>query len=96
MNRPRSSRQHYDVFRRDYAQGTLDDKIAGADKQPAKPERDNKRRDYLKDHLRWLWPERLERADVRICGIDAHRAAGWKHERGVNDHGVDAFVPRCA
>ncbi len=32
MSRPRSSRQRYDVFRHDYAQGTLDDKIAGAEK----------------------------------------------------------------
>jgi ATP-binding cassette subfamily B protein len=57
MNRPRSSRQHYDAFRRDYGAGTLDDKIAAADKQ-ARPERGGKRRDYLKDYFRWLWPER--------------------------------------
>jgi ATP-binding cassette, subfamily B, bacterial len=58
MNRPRTSRQHYDVFRRDYREGTLDDQVAGAGKPLAKPERASKRRDYLKDYLRWLWPER--------------------------------------
>ena len=36
MSRPRTSRQHYDVFRRDYREGTLDDKIAGAGQKPAK------------------------------------------------------------
>ena len=71
MNRPRSSRQHYDVFRRDYSQGTLDDKVAGADKQAAKPERGNKRRDYLKDYLRWLWPERWAVAAVFSLAIFA-------------------------
>ena len=55
MNRPRSSRQHYNVFRRNYAARTLDDAIAGT---PAKPARGTKRREYLKDYLRWLWPER--------------------------------------
>jgi ATP-binding cassette subfamily B protein/subfamily B ATP-binding cassette protein MsbA len=59
MTRPRSSRQHYDVFRRDYQTGTLDDKTAGADKPTAKPQSGTKgRREYLKDYLRWLWPER--------------------------------------
>ena len=55
MNRPRSSRQHYNVFRRDYAARSLDDATAGT---PAKPARSTKRREYLKDYLRWLWPER--------------------------------------
>ncbi len=58
MNRPRTSRQHYDVFRRDYREGTLDDKLAGAAQQPARPKRGTKRREYLHDYLRWLWPER--------------------------------------
>ena len=69
MNRPRTSRQHYDAFRRDYREGTLDDKIAGADKQPAKPERGSKRRDYLKDYLRWLWPERWAVAVIFVLAI---------------------------
>ena len=71
MNRPRSSRQHYDVFRRDYRQGTLDDQIAATEKQPAKPDRASKRRDYLKDYLRWLWPERWAVAAVFLLAIAA-------------------------
>ena len=69
MNRPRSSRQHYDVFRRDYREGTLDDKLAGAEKQPANPARGSKRRDYLKDYLRWLWPERWAVGVVFLLAI---------------------------
>src|SRR5688572_3601405 len=58
MSRPRSSRQHYDVFRRDYRDGTLDDKAAGAETLPAARKRNATRRDYLRDYFRWLWPER--------------------------------------
>lgn len=72
MQRPRSSRQHYDVFRRDYRAGTLDDKIAGADKPAGKPQRAQKqRRDYLKDYLRWLWPERWAVAAIFALSIAA-------------------------
>ena len=71
MNRPRSSRQHYDVFRRDYAEGTLDDKIAGVDKQPAKATAVKARREYLKDYLRWLWPERWTIGAVFVLAIVA-------------------------
>ena len=67
MNRPRSSRQHYDAFRRDYTQGTLDDAIAGA--TSAKPARGAKRRDYLNDYLRWLWPERYAVAVIFALAI---------------------------
>jgi ATP-binding cassette subfamily B protein/subfamily B ATP-binding cassette protein MsbA len=68
MNRPRSSRQHYEAFRGDYRAGTLDEKIAGAD-APAILERSSKRRDYLKDYLRWLWPERWAVAAVFLLAI---------------------------
>ncbi len=57
MNRPRSSRQHYDLFRRDYAQGTLDDKPAGTETLPATARPKATRRDYARDYFRW-WPER--------------------------------------
>jgi ATP-binding cassette subfamily B protein/subfamily B ATP-binding cassette protein MsbA len=70
MSRPRSSRQHYDVFRRDYREGALDDKIAGTEK-PAKAERGSKRRDYLNDYFRWLWPERWAVAAVFLLAIAA-------------------------
>jgi ATP-binding cassette subfamily B protein/subfamily B ATP-binding cassette protein MsbA len=70
MPRPRSSRQHYDVFRRDYREGTLDDKIANVDK-PAKTPVTKSRREYLKDYLRWLWPERWAVAAVFVLAIAA-------------------------
>jgi ATP-binding cassette subfamily B protein/subfamily B ATP-binding cassette protein MsbA len=70
MARPRSSRQHYDVFRRDYRAGTLDDKTAGGNRQTAKPQRGGKsRRDYLRDYLRWLWPERGAVAVIFVLAI---------------------------
>src|SRR5687768_10279103 len=71
MSRPRSSRQHYDVFRRDYRDGTLDDKIAGIVKQPAKTPAAKARREYLKDYLRWLWPERWAVAVIFVLSIVA-------------------------
>jgi ATP-binding cassette, subfamily B, bacterial len=70
MTRPRSSRQHYDAFRRDYRAGALDDKLAGAE-APGKPRRSGKRRDYLRDYLRWLWPERWAVAAVFVLAIAA-------------------------
>ncbi len=69
MTRPRTSRQHYDAFRRDYREGTLDDKLAGADQKPATPKRGTKRREYLKDYLRWLWPERWAVAAIFVLAI---------------------------
>ena len=67
MNRPRSSRQHYDVFRKHYRERTLDDVTPGA--TPAKPGPGAKRRDYLKDYLRWLWPERWAVAGIFVLAI---------------------------
>jgi ATP-binding cassette subfamily B protein/subfamily B ATP-binding cassette protein MsbA len=69
MNRPRSSRQHYDAFRKHYREGTLDDVTPGT--TPAKPATGSKRRDYLKDYLRWLWPERWAVAAVFVLAIIA-------------------------
>jgi len=71
MPRPRSSRQHYDVFRRDYREGTLDDKVAGVGNQPAKKPAVKPRREYLKDYLGWLWPERWAVAAVFLLAIAA-------------------------
>jgi hypothetical protein len=70
MSRRRTSRQHYDVFRRDYAEGTLDDKIAGVGQQPAKKPAAKARREYLKDYLGWLWPEQW--AVAVICAVLPH------------------------
>jgi len=69
LNRPRTSRQHYDVFRRDYREGTLDDKIAGIGQQPAKTPRAKARREYLEDYLGWLWPHRWAVAAIFVLAI---------------------------
>ena len=72
MTRPRSSRQHYDVFRRDYRDGALDDKIAAAGKHWVVPLAGAKgRRDYLKDYFRWLWPERSAVGAIFVLSIAA-------------------------
>ncbi len=72
MNRPSSSRQHYDVFRRNYREGTLDDKVEGSKQQVAKPQGAGKpRREYLQDYLRWLWPERWAVAAVFLLASGA-------------------------
>jgi ATP-binding cassette subfamily B protein/subfamily B ATP-binding cassette protein MsbA len=61
MNRLRSSRQRYLSFVKDYKQRRLDD-AAEAGAPPAGPESRSKpggkRREYLREYLRWLWPHR--------------------------------------
>ena len=65
---PRSSRKRYRLFVQDYKHGRLDE---AAEKDPArrpgaappgtpKPDevRRGKRREYLREYLRWLWPHR--------------------------------------
>ena len=57
MNRPRSSRQRYRSFVKDYHQRRLDD--SGESKAgPSTKEARGKRRRYLREYLRWLWPHR--------------------------------------
>jgi len=61
MNRARSSRQRYLSFVEDYRHRRLDD--VGSSPQPetkeAKPKLSAKRREYLREYLRWLWPHRF-------------------------------------
>jgi ATP-binding cassette, subfamily B, bacterial len=58
MNHPRSSRKRYLSFVEDYHHRRLDDPAeAGAAETPGKPRR--KRREYLREYLRWLWPYRF-------------------------------------
>jgi hypothetical protein len=58
---PRSSRQRYRDFRRDYRQRRLEEPDEAGGEAPA-PEsrhlRRGKRREYLREYLRWLWPHR--------------------------------------
>jgi ATP-binding cassette subfamily B protein/subfamily B ATP-binding cassette protein MsbA len=78
--RARSSRARYRTFVRDYRERRLDD--AQADKGPgedeaakadAQPERPRlmrgKRREYLRDYLRWLWPHRFALATVFLLAL---------------------------
>jgi ATP-binding cassette subfamily B protein/subfamily B ATP-binding cassette protein MsbA len=70
---PRSSHHRYRGFVRDYKRGTLDDSEDGKDQKPhngsakavedasglkSKPERKAKRRQYVREYLRWLKPHR--------------------------------------
>ena len=67
MNRPRSSRQHYEVFRKHYRERSLDE-IATAGETP-KPKPGTKRREYLHDYFRWLWPHRWAVAVIFLLAI---------------------------
>ena len=74
MPRARSSRQHYDAFRKDYAGGTLDaaaDAAAGAKAAAQADERTKRarRRAYLRDYLRWLWPHRFAIAAIALLAL---------------------------
>jgi ATP-binding cassette subfamily B protein len=88
-NRPRSSRQRYLVFRQDYRQRRLDELVdtggvrkdpdqtapageAAAD-PPAPAPLGGKRREYLREYLRWLWPHRYA---VGVVFLFALTAAG--------------------
>jgi ATP-binding cassette subfamily B protein/subfamily B ATP-binding cassette protein MsbA len=67
---PRSSRQRYRTFVEDYRHRRLDDEVEARDRRPglAAPEVERppeptskkkaKRREYMRDYFRWLWPYR--------------------------------------
>jgi ATP-binding cassette, subfamily B, bacterial len=72
MGRPRSSRQRYRGFVEDYKARRLDDAADGdgngaPPEQPKKPS--GKRREYLRDYLRWLWPHRYATAAVFLLAL---------------------------
>src|SRR6478736_3895860 len=73
MPQPRSSRRRYLQFVDDYRQQKLDaredPKAAGDAGAPAKP--GARRREYLKDYLRWLWPHRYATAMVFFFALVA-------------------------
>jgi ATP-binding cassette subfamily B protein len=85
MSRPRSSRQRYLDFVRDYRQKRLDE-IADADGQkklesksgkegedqpgPESKRPDKaKRREYLREYVRWLWPHRFAFGGVFVLAL---------------------------
>jgi ATP-binding cassette subfamily B protein/subfamily B ATP-binding cassette protein MsbA len=64
MSRPRPSREHYRGFVQDYKQRRLEDP---QETQPGSASTSligGKRREYLGDYLRWLWPHRYELGSV--------------------------------
>jgi ATP-binding cassette subfamily B protein/subfamily B ATP-binding cassette protein MsbA len=66
MGRPRSSRQRYKAFVRDYQQRRLDDaEPAGEERKPGR----GKRREYLRDYLKWLGPYRYAVAAVFLLAL---------------------------
>jgi ATP-binding cassette, subfamily B, bacterial len=66
MSYPRSSRQRYRRFLQDYRERRLDDSADGGDGSTSEPRRlpRGKRREYLRDYVRWLWPHRYATAGV--------------------------------
>src|SRR5688572_21578267 len=83
-NPPRSSRQRYRGFVQDYRQRRLDDALENDGKPkraddvlaPATPatddsERKVKRRKYMREYLRWLWPHRFPVAGVFFLALIA-------------------------
>ena len=67
QDNPRSSRQRYLRFLKDYKERKLDDALEPEeattppeDKRPAPAQR----REYMRDYLRWLWPHRYATAAV--------------------------------
>jgi ATP-binding cassette subfamily B protein/subfamily B ATP-binding cassette protein MsbA len=83
LDRPRSSRQRYRGFVQDYKHRRLDDAAdAGKDGKPlsaAKADEDappetqseprGKRREYLREYLRWLWPHRYAVATLFLFAV---------------------------
>jgi len=81
-NHPRSSRQRYRLFVRDYKEERLDDPAeSGKDQKPQagaagsvedasdRPLRRSKRRQYAREYLGWLRPHRLTVGAVFLCAL---------------------------
>ena len=72
MSHPQPSRRRYRAFVQDYKQRRLDDGTEPGKESPpsASPMPwSGKRRDYLRDYLRWLWPHRFELAGVFVLAL---------------------------
>ena len=72
MSQPRSSRRRYQTFRKDYRARKLDD-AAEAGEDSSAPQasrvRRGKRREYLREYLRWLWPHRYSVGAVFVFAL---------------------------
>ncbi|HQR06840.1 MAG TPA: ABC transporter ATP-binding protein [Gemmatales bacterium] len=84
VSHPRSSRQRYRQFVKDYQSKRLDEATeadktkkpeekapveTGLSKEDAKKERKGKRREYLREYFRWLWPHRYAVAIVFVFAL---------------------------
>jgi len=84
MNPPRSSRRRYRTFREDYRKQRLDDLIEAGDELVKPPGGDvapavavsglqrligGRRREYLREYLRWLWPHRYRVGAVFLLAL---------------------------
>ncbi len=70
MNRPRSSRQRYLSFVKDYRQRRLDDAAEpGAEAPESRSKPRGKRREALREYVRWLWPYRYPAAAFFLLAL---------------------------
>ena len=70
MSRRHPSRERYRTFVEDYKHGRLQDPAdLSPDAQPSKPLVSGRRREYLRDYLRWLWPHRYAVAGFFVLAL---------------------------
>ena len=77
MKRPESSRRRYLGFVGDYKAGKLEDpadqpvdsQTATEPKAPAKGLLSGRRKEYLRDYIRWLWPHRFALAGFFVLAL---------------------------
>jgi ATP-binding cassette, subfamily B, bacterial len=69
---PRTSRQRYRAFVDDYRHRRLDDRVDSADdplELESREVRKGRRREYLREYARWLWPYRFAVAGVFLLAL---------------------------
>lgn len=76
---PRSSRKRFNIFVKDYRAKRLDEATEAdkhkkteepaLSKEDAKKERQGKRRQYLREYFRWLWPHRFAVGGVFLFAV---------------------------
>ncbi len=74
MTHPHSSRARYREFVQDYKHRRLDESAEagpGAATPDAAAPRRSKRREYLRDYLRWLWPHRIALGVLMVIALAA-------------------------
>src|SRR5919106_301230 len=67
--RLRPSRERYRSFVDDYKHRRLEDALEPTPASPSGPLLAGKRREYLHDYLRWLWPHRYQLAVVFLLAL---------------------------